>query len=75
MVLTLWLDKVFEERENVQKQFQKLRFYIDNFKPTAEMQHNDREKMLTFLNQAYECHLNLTETKPTVGIGNLGFFF
>lgn len=68
MILTLWLDKVFDERKNVQEQFQKLRFYINNFKPMAEMEHNEREKMEVFLNQASQCHLDLTESKPTVPI-------
>lgn len=74
MVLTIWLDKVFDERKKVQEQFEKLRFYIDNFKPTSEMEPNERDKMTQFLNQAYECHLNLIEERPTVGLSNKKIF-
>lgn len=50
---------MFEERENVQKEFEKLQFYIDNFKPIAEIDSANRDKMQKFLTDAYECHLNL----------------
>lgn len=56
-VLTLWMDKVLEERENVQETFASLRFYIDNFKPITEIKPEHLDKMQRFLNQAYECHL------------------
>lgn len=56
-VLTLWMDKVIEERENVQEMFENLKFYIDNFKPVAQIDPEHRDKVLRFLNQAYECHL------------------
>lgn len=57
LVLTLWMDKVIEERENVQESFKSLRFYIDNFKAMAEIKPEHRDKMIKFLNHAYECHL------------------
>lgn len=60
-VLTLWMDKVLEERENVQETFDSLRFYIDNFKPITEIKPEHRDKMLRFLNQAYECHLKVKD--------------
>lgn len=63
LVLTLWMDKILEERENLQETFEKFQFYIDHFKPTAQIEPEYQEKMLTFLNRAYECHLNLDE-KP-----------
>lgn len=53
------MDKVIEERENVQRIFEKLRFYIDNFKPINEIKLEHRDKMLRFLNRAYECHLKV----------------
>lgn len=53
------MDKVIEERENVQKMFESLQFYIDNFKPMTEIKHEHRDRMLKFLNQAYECHLKV----------------
>lgn len=62
-VLTLWMDKLLEERENVQETFEKLRFYIDNFKPITEIEPEHRDKMLRFLNQAYECHLKVKSDK------------
>lgn len=62
-VLTLWMDKVLEERENVQQTFESLRFYIDNFKPITEIKPEHRDKMLRFLNQAYECHLKVKSDK------------
>lgn len=58
-VLTLWMDKLLEERDNVLETFQSLRFYIDNFKPVTEIKEEHREKMQKFLNQAYECHLKV----------------
>lgn len=66
LLLTLWLDKVFDERKNVLEQFNKLKFYIANFKPLAEIDEGDRDKMLTFLHQASECHLDLEEFKVQV---------
>lgn len=51
------MDKVIEERENVREMFENLQFYIDNFKPVAEIDPTHRDKVLKFLNQAYECHL------------------
>lgn len=65
MVLTLWMDKVIEERENVQKQFTELRSFIDNFKPLAEIEHKAREKLLNFLNHAYDCHLHTLHENRT----------
>lgn len=62
-VLTLWMDKVLEERENVQEIFESLRFYIDNFKPITEIKPEHRDKMLRFLNHAYECHLKVKSDK------------
>lgn len=62
-MLTLWMDKVLEERENVQETFESLRFYIDNFKPITEIKPEHRDKMLRFLNQAYECHLKVKSDK------------
>ncbi|XP_055320162.1 E3 ubiquitin-protein ligase SHPRH [Sitodiplosis mosellana] len=56
-VLTLWMDRVIEERKNVQKIFGNLRFYINNFKPITQIDPQHRGKVLKFLNQAYECHL------------------
>lgn len=53
------MDKVLEERENVQETFESLRFYIDNFKPITEIKPEHRDKMLKFLNHAYECHLKV----------------
>lgn len=58
-MLTLWMDKVIEERENVQRIFEKLQFYVDNFKPITEIKPEHRDKMQRFLNQAYECHLKV----------------
>lgn len=63
MLLTVWLDKVFDERKNVEKEFGKLQFYIDKFKPIAEIEVKHREKMVRFLTQAYECHLNIPKSK------------
>lgn len=51
------MDKVIEERANVQEMFENLKFYIDNFKPVAEIDEKHRDKVVRFLNQAYECHL------------------
>lgn len=51
------MDKVIEERENVQRIFEKLRFYVDNFKPIDEIEPEHRDKMVRFVNQAYSCHL------------------
>lgn len=53
------MDKVIEERENVQNVFKDLRFYIDNFKPITQIDVEHRGKMIEFLNQAYECHLKV----------------
>lgn len=57
LALTIWMDKVIEERENVRKMFDDLQFYIDNFKPISQIEAKHRDKMVKFLNQAYECHL------------------
>lgn len=54
------------ERKSVLEQFNKLKFYIENFKPLAEIDQNNREKMLQFLHQASECHLDLEEFKVQV---------
>lgn len=62
-VLTLWMDKVIEERENVQNMFESLRFYVEHFKPVSEIKHEHRDKMVKFLNQAYECHLKPKDNK------------
>lgn len=62
-VLTLWMDRVIEERENVLEMFGNLRFYIDNFKPVTQIDPKHRDKVLKFLNQAYECHLK-NKDKP-----------
>lgn len=59
LILTIWMDKVLEERENVQKTFNDLRIYIDNFKPITQIKAENRDKMLKFLHQAYECHLKV----------------
>lgn len=56
-VLTLWMDRVIEERENVRTMFENLRFYIDKFKPISQIDPDHRDKVHKFLNQAYECHL------------------
>lgn len=40
-----------------QRIFEKLRFSIDNFKPIAKIKPEHRDKMLWFLNQAYDCRL------------------
>lgn len=57
LVLTLWMDKVIEERENVQQVFKELQFFIDNFKPITEIDASHRQRVQSFLNSAYECHL------------------
>lgn len=57
LVMTLWMDRVLEERENVKKMFDNLRFYIDNFKPITQIDPKHRDKVQKFLYQAYECHL------------------
>lgn len=67
-VLTMWIDRLIEERENVQKMFANLRFYIDNFKPITQIDPKHRGKVLTFLNQAYECHLKNKDKSEEVHI-------
>lgn len=62
------MDKILEERENLQKTFEQFQFYIDNFKPISQIDPKHREKMQKFLNQAYECHLNLNK-KPEEEVG------
>lgn len=57
------MDKVIEERENVVEMFENLKFYIDNFKPVAQIDPEHRDKVLQFLNQAYECHLKQKSPK------------
>lgn len=54
------------ERKKVLQYFNKLKFYIDNFKPLAEIDDSDRDKMLAFLHQASECHLDLEESEDRV---------
>lgn len=65
LALTIWMDKVIEERENVHKMFDDLRFYIDNFMPITQIKAEHRDKMVNFLDQAYECHLK-PKTDATV---------
>lgn len=71
MVLTLWMDKILEERENLQKTFENFQFYIDHFKPVAQIAPKHQEKVLSFLNRAYECHLDLNQ-KPEEAV-NISF--
>lgn len=65
-VLTLWMDRVLEERENVKKMFSNLRFYINNFKPIIQIDPEHRDKVLKFLHQAYECHLKKKDKQEEV---------
>lgn len=64
--LTVWIDTVINERKRVLQYFNKLKFYIDNFKPLAEIDDSDRDKMQAFLHQASECHLDLEESEDRV---------
>lgn len=57
------MDQVLEERTNVQELFRKMQFYMDNFKPVAEIDAKHRDKVLKFLNEAYECHLKNKDKK------------
>lgn len=57
------MDKVLEERENVQETFENLQFYIENFKPITEIEPEHRDKMQKFLDRAYECHLKVKSNK------------
>lgn len=57
------MDKVIEERESVVEMFKNLEFYIENFKPVSQIKPEHRDKVVKFLDSAYECHLK-TAQKP-----------
>lgn len=57
VLLTTWLDKVVKQHNGIRATFDKLRLYIEHFKPIAEVDEQMRKKLTTFLDHTYSCHL------------------
>lgn len=70
-VITTWLDKIDEERENLQNWFKKVQFFVDNLKHRQNLTDD------TIINQidqlirtAFECHLNLENKSVATVVRN-----
>lgn len=58
ILLTIWLDKIAEERLNVQKFFAKLKVFTNNIKPISKLDDSVRSSVERLIQSAFVCHLD-----------------
>lgn len=58
MLLTTWIDKINEERRNVQQAFGKIQFFIENMRPKSEINDDITAGIQHLVTNAFQCHLN-----------------
>lgn len=60
MLLTIWMDRINEERKNVQEAFDKLKFFVDNMRPAPELSDSTKQNIERLVTSAFQCHLDKT---------------
>lgn len=65
-MVSSWLDKVHEERTQVQKWFKKLDFFSTNLKPRSALDPENLQKIDLLVKSAFDCHLDKEEDPEKV---------
>lgn len=58
IVIVNWLDRIREERQNVQKFFGKLKYLTDNIIPISQLDSDVRFNIERLVQNAFACHLD-----------------
>lgn len=64
-VLSIWLDKLNDERKNVYLLFEKLNYFINNLKPLSLLDDETSDRIQKLIKTAFECHLDPQHLRNT----------
>lgn len=66
LLIVNWLDKIAEERKNVQKYFGKLQRFAENIKPISKLSDDVRTHVEQLIHSAFVCHLDFENVSTII---------